>query len=51
MFVLDGARTLLYRGAVDDRYGLGYQRDDARQHYLIEVLDAHLSGKNLPTVR
>ena len=48
VFVLDGARTLLYRGAVDDRYGLGYQRDDARQHYLIEVLDAHLSGKNLP---
>ncbi|MEL0119366.1 MAG: redoxin family protein, partial [Opitutae bacterium] len=39
VFVLDGACTLLYRGAVDDRYGLGYQRDDARQHYLIEVLD------------
>jgi hypothetical protein len=27
VFILDRARTLRYRGAVDDQYGIGYQKD------------------------
>ena len=45
VFVLDAARTLVYRGAVSDQYGLGYARDDARHHYLTDALDAVLSGE------
>jgi thiol-disulfide isomerase/thioredoxin/mono/diheme cytochrome c family protein len=43
-FVLDAARTLVYRGAVDDQYGLGYSLDAPKQRYLAEALDAVLSG-------
>ncbi len=49
VFLLDAARTLVYRGPVSDRYGIGYQLDDARHNYLREALDAHLSGKLVPT--
>ncbi|MES2461489.1 MAG: redoxin domain-containing protein, partial [Armatimonadota bacterium] len=48
-FVIDGARTLAYRGAVSDQYGLGYARDDAHRHYLKDALDAVLAGST-PTV-
>jgi peroxiredoxin len=34
VFVLDAARTLVYRGAVDDQYGLGYSLDAPRHTYL-----------------
>ncbi|MBT3635306.1 MAG: redoxin family protein [Opitutae bacterium] len=44
-FVLDAARTIIYRGPVDDQYGIGYQLDAPRRSYLREALDAHLSGK------
>ena len=47
-FVLDAARTLIYRGPVDDQYGIGYQLDSPRNHYLREALDAHLAGKPIP---
>jgi len=40
VFVLDAARTLVYRGAVDDRYGVGWSRDEARVRYLADALDA-----------
>jgi len=43
-FVLDSARTVVYRGPVDDQYGIGYQLDEPRRQYLKEALDAHLSG-------
>jgi thiol-disulfide isomerase/thioredoxin len=43
-FVLDGARTVVYRGAVSDQYGLGYARDAARHNYLSDALDAVLAG-------
>ncbi len=42
VFVLDRARTLVYRGAVDDQYGLGYALAEARKHYLAAALDAVL---------
>ena len=40
VFLLDSARTLVYRGAIDDQYGLGYALPEARQHYLNEALSA-----------
>lgn len=43
--VLDPARTVVYRGAVDDQYGLGYALDAAKQRLLKAALDALLQGK------
>lgn len=45
VFVLDAARTLVYRGAVNDQYGLGYSKDAPTQNYLREALDAVLRGE------
>jgi len=47
-FVFDAARTLIYRGPVDDQYGIGYQLDAPRKHYLRDTLDAHLANKPVP---
>ncbi len=49
VLVLDAARTVVYRGAVDDQYGLGYSLDAARNKYLVAVLDDTLAGK-IPAV-
>ena len=43
-FLLDGARTLIYRGAVDDQYGLGYAVDAPRHNYLRDAVAALLAG-------
>ncbi|MEO6246081.1 MAG: redoxin family protein [Opitutaceae bacterium] len=45
VFVFDAARTLVFRGAVDDQYGLGYALDAPRENYLRDALIAHLAGK------
>jgi thiol-disulfide isomerase/thioredoxin len=45
MFVLDAARTLVFRGAVDDQYGLGYALDAPRETYLRDALEAVLAGR------
>ena len=42
VFVLDAARTLVYRGAINDQYGLGYSKDAPTKNYLREALDAVL---------
>lgn len=44
VFLIDSARTLLYRGAIDDQYGLGYSLDAPRHRYLAGALDALLAG-------
>jgi len=44
VFVVDGARTLAFRGPVDDQYGLGYAREKPRREYLRAALDAALAG-------
>ena len=44
-FVLDRARTLVYRGAVDDQYGFGYSLDVPRRTFLASALDALLAGR------
>ncbi|WP_439621675.1 redoxin family protein [Gemmata sp.] len=43
--VLDAARTVVYRGAIDDQYGLGYALDAPRNRYLVAALDEALAGK------
>ena len=45
VFVLDRARTLVYRGAVDDQYGFGYALESPRKNFLTDALDAVLEGK------
>ena len=45
VFVLDRARTLVYRGAVDDQYGFAYSLDAPRTNYLTNALDSVLSGR------
>ena len=46
VIVLDAARTVVYRGAIDDQYGLGYALDSPKHHYLRDALDALLAGKH-----
>ncbi len=43
--VLDGARTVLYHGAVDDQYGFGYAKDEPKRRYLAEALTGILAGR------
>jgi peroxiredoxin/mono/diheme cytochrome c family protein len=44
VFVLDAARTLVYRGALNDQYGLGYSKDAPTKNYLRDALAAVLRG-------
>jgi len=46
-FVLDRSRTLIYRGAIDDQYGIGYSIETPRQRYLAKALDATLGRQSL----
>ncbi len=45
IYVLDAARTLIFRGAIDDQYGLGYSLESPREEYLRPALQALLAGK------
>src|ERR1051326_4946511 len=45
--VLDGKRTLRYRGRIDDRYRPGGQRGAPTRNDLAEALDAVLAGKEV----
>lgn len=47
VIVLDAARTSVYRGAVDDQYGIGYTKDKPVQSYLSNALEAMLADKKL----
>jgi mono/diheme cytochrome c family protein len=47
VFVLDAARTLVYRGAVDDQYGFGYALPKPRKAYLIDALEAVIAGNDV----
>jgi thiol-disulfide isomerase/thioredoxin len=48
VFVLDAARTVKYRGAIDDQYGLGYSTDAPKHTYARNALDAVLAGDDAP---
>ncbi|MGB8166380.1 MAG: redoxin family protein, partial [Chthoniobacteraceae bacterium] len=43
-FLLDAAHTLVYRGAIDDQYGLGYSLDAPRRRYLANAVESLLAG-------
>ena len=45
VFLLDAARTLVYRGALNDQYGLGYTKDMPQHHYLRDAVAAMLRGE------
>lgn len=46
VFVLDAAQTLIYRGAIDDQYGLNYSKESPSDAYLTAALDAVLAKKS-----
>ena len=46
-FLLDGRRTLRYRGAVDDRIGLGYTRAAPTATPLADAVEAVLAGSHV----
>jgi len=48
VFLLDAARTLIYRGALDDQYGLNYNLDAPRESYLREAVVALGAGQRPP---
>ncbi len=45
VFLLDAKRTLIYRGALDDQYGVSYNLDLPRESYLLDAVNALLAGK------
>jgi hypothetical protein len=49
VFVLDARRTLVYRGAVDDQYGIDYTRTEATHPFLARALDDLLGGRRIHT--
>lgn len=48
-FVLDRARTLQYRGAVDDQYGIGYIKPEPRRTHLLNAVGAVREGRRPQT--
>jgi Ca2+-binding EF-hand superfamily protein/mono/diheme cytochrome c family protein len=49
VFLLDAKRTLIYRGALDDQYGIDYSHDAPRTSYLRNAVTAMLAG-SLPQI-
>lgn len=50
VFLIDAARRLVYRGAIDDQRAVGAARNTARTEFLRDALDALLAGRE-PVVR
>ena len=50
VYLIDGRGTLIYRGAIDDQYGIGFVREKAKNHYLVEALNSHLK-REVPSIR
>lgn len=44
VFVLDAKRTVVYHGAADDQYGLGYSLEKPTRTFAADALDAVLAG-------
>ncbi len=47
VFLIDATRTLLYRGAQDDQYGLGYSQDAPKLTYLLDAVEEMLAGRKV----
>lgn len=46
-FLLDRHLNVVYRGAVDDQYGLGYTKPVAKNHYLKDAIDDLISQQEI----
>lgn len=46
-FLIDATRTLLYRGAVDDQYGLNYSQETPKLTYLLDAVAEMLAGRKV----
>lgn len=49
VFLIDSARTLIYRGAINDQYGLGYAKEQPSQTYLRNAI-ASLKARQRPVI-
>jgi peroxiredoxin/mono/diheme cytochrome c family protein len=47
VFLLDKQRTVIYRGALDDQYGLGYAHDAPKRTYLLDAVTALLTNRTV----
>ncbi|MEX0718173.1 MAG: redoxin domain-containing protein [Planctomycetaceae bacterium] len=47
VFVLDADRKIVYRGRIDDRYGIGYARNEPTRQDLKRALDQLLAGEKI----
>jgi peroxiredoxin/Ca2+-binding EF-hand superfamily protein/mono/diheme cytochrome c family protein len=47
VFLLDKQRTVVYRGALDDQYGLGYAHEAPKRTYLLDAVTAMLSNRTV----
>jgi Copper type II ascorbate-dependent monooxygenase, C-terminal domain/EF hand len=47
VLVLDSACTVVFHGAIDDQYGLGYSRQAPRHRYLADALAAMEAGSEI----
>jgi len=45
VLMLDAARTVLYHGAIDDQYGIGYALEQPRNHFLHDAITCALDSK------
>jgi peroxiredoxin len=46
-FLLDGERTIRYRGRIDDQFGIGFKRSKPTQRDLANALDELLAGRSI----
>ncbi|MCC7084124.1 MAG: redoxin domain-containing protein [Pirellulales bacterium] len=46
-FLLDPTGKILYRGAIDDQYGVGFSRAKAEHEYLVNAIDQWLAGEKI----
>lgn len=45
VFLLDARRTLVYRGALDDQYGIDHSHDQPRRPFLRDAVEAMIGGR------
>ncbi len=50
-FVVSKEGAVVYRGRIDDQFGIGYQRPQPTRRDLAEALNEHLAGKAVTTAR
>jgi len=46
-FILNRTGTILYRGRIDDQYGVGYARESAKKQYLKQALEELRGGQSI----